>query len=277
MSMYQFNPQPEISPTVLATDLDGTFIPLDECGEQKDALSAIASAHGARRLKLVYVTGRHHASVMEAIASFGLPVPEWIISDVGTSIYQPRAMSGDFDLYAPYEEYLKNLVQGKDRAEIETLLENISGLQMQSPERQNTFKISYECQAEQLDRLLSEIHQRLSGANMPYACIGSVDPFEECGLLDVLPAGVSKASALIWLSSHADFSPDEVVFSGDSGNDLAALVSGFRAIIVGNASQTLADKAMAQLEQRGLGSRLYRARGHATSGVLEGCRHFGLL
>jgi sucrose-6-phosphatase len=41
--------------------------------------------------------------------------------------------------------------------------------------------------------------------------MGSLDPFLNCGLLDVLPKGVSKAYALLWLSTHADFKPDEVV------------------------------------------------------------------
>ena len=96
-------------------------------------------------------------------------------------------------------------------------------------------------------------------------------------LLDVLPAQVSKAYALIWLATHADFLPDEVVYAGDSGNDLAALICGFRAIVVANDSEGLADRVAASLEERSLLDRLYLARDQATSGVLEGCRHFGLI
>ena len=107
--------------------------------------------------------------------------------------------------------------------------------------------------------------------------MGSLDPFSNCGLLDVMPAGVSKAYALIWLSTHADFSPDEVIYSGDSGNDYAALVSGFRAIVVANGSEGLAQKVSAALGERRISERLYLAKQTATSGVLEGCRHFGLI
>jgi hydroxymethylpyrimidine pyrophosphatase-like HAD family hydrolase len=88
---------------------------------------------------------------------------------------------------------------------------------------------------------------------------------------------VSKAYALLWLSTHADLRPDEVIYAGDSGNDYAALVSGFRAIIVANGSDGLEAKVRASLKDRDLENRLYVAKGSASSGVLEGCQHFGLL
>jgi len=125
--------------------------------------------------------------------------------------------------------------------------------------------------------LVETVNGILERERLPFECMGSLDPFLNCGLLDVLPKGVSKAYALLWLSTHADFKPDEVVFSGDSGNDYAALVSGFRAIVVANASEGLADRVEESLTKRNLVDRLYRANGKATSGVLEGCRFYGLI
>jgi hypothetical protein len=54
-------------------------------------------------------------------------------------------------------------------------------------------------------------------------------------------------------------------------------VSGFRAIVVANASEGLADRVEESLTKRNLVDRLYRANGKATSGVLEGCRFYGLI
>ena len=93
----------------------------------------------------------------------------------------------------------------------------------------------------------------------------------------MLPLNVSKAYALIWLSSHADFCPEEVVFSGDSGNDKAALVCGFRAILVENASKQLLNAVRDELRSMGSENLLYHAKGTATNGVLEGCQHFGMI
>jgi len=152
----------------------------------------------------------------------------------------------------------------------------IDGLSLQIPEHQTDFKVSYECASEQLDDILKEVEKRAAG--LPYSCMGSLDPFLNCGLIDVMPGQVNKAYALLWLATHADFKPDEVVYSGDSGNDLAALASGFHAIVVANASKGLVGKVAALQSERGISAeRRFEAKGEATSGVLEGCLHYGLI
>ena len=70
---------------------------------------------------------------------------------------------------------------------------------------------------------------------------------------------------------------ESIVFAGDSGNDLAALTAGYRAILVGNADRSLAHQALQAHQQSNWSDRLYLAREKATSGVLEGCRWFGLV
>ncbi|MDA1066814.1 MAG: HAD-IIB family hydrolase [Verrucomicrobia bacterium] len=273
--MNYFNPQKEISPRWLATDLDGTLIPLSEHPENVAALQAISEARNRTDIGLVFATGRHYESVLQAIDDYRMPVPDWIICDVGSSIYHQTDRG--FETFDSYEDHLVELSGDVDREVIETLLQSIPGLKLQSPDDQQRFKISYESASEIVDGLVDTINGMLKNAGLPYHCMGSLDPFLNCGLLDVLPDGVSKAYALLWLSTHADFTPDEVIFSGDSGNDFAALVSGFRAIIVANASKGLADRVRKVLGPRQLEDRLYVAEGQATSGVLEGCRFFGLI
>jgi HAD superfamily hydrolase (TIGR01484 family) len=269
-----FKPNPDIPPRVLATDLDGTFLPLPGNADNLAALETLRRARANHPLGLVFATGRHLASVLAAMDEYDLPRPDWIVGDVGTSIHHRHGAS--FAPFAPFEDFLAGQTRGSDRTAVESLLAGLDGLTLQSPERQQRFKISYVAPADAADPLAAAIHQRLHKARLPYACLASVDPCHDQGLLDVLPAGASKAAALLWLSTHADFSPDEVVFAGDSGNDLAALTCGFRAIVVANAAPELADRAERELAARGLAPRLFRATRPATSGVLEGCRHFGL-
>lgn len=273
--MVIFNPNPAILPRILATDLDGTFIPLPGNAENQAALEHIREACAARLIGLVFATGRHLESVLEAIQKCSLPPPDWIVCDVGTAIY--RNIGGGFELFAPFEALLAAQTRGADRTAVETLLAGVDGLSLQPLDRQARFKISYDSTAEGAGRLAALVNQRLADAQLPYACLASIDPLQPHGLLDVLPAGASKAAALLWLASHADFSPDEVVFAGDSGNDLAALACGFRAIVVANAPNGLAEQARQTLAARGQGERLFQATRAATSGVLEGCRHFGLV
>lgn len=272
--MNHFNPQSGIAPEVLATDLDGTLIPLPETPDNENDLILLKNRLKESGSTLVFATGRHFESVIKAIEEYALPTPEWIVCDVGSAIYK---RTGDhFELFTAYETHLLQTSEGMDRQAIEQALEAIKGLELQAPDHQQRFKISYQSAADTVDQLVDHINDHLKARGLPYECMGSLDPFSNWGLLDVLPRGVSKAYALLWLSTHADFVPDKVIYSGDSGNDYAALACGFRAIIVGNASDGLGQKVEAALLERGIEDRLYIAQGKATSGVLEGCRQFGL-
>lgn len=273
--MAHFNPNPGIPPRLLATDLDGTFLPLPGNRDNLAALETFRRARAENRPGLIFATGRHLESVRAAMDEQALPVPDWIICDVGTSIH--RRNGGSFEPYVPFETHLAEQTRGRTRDNVETLLDGLDGLALQSSERQQRFKISYLCDAADTERLAGAIQRRLQDARLPYACLSSLDPFQGHGLLDVLPSGASKAAALLWLATHADFAPDEVVFSGDSGNDFAALVCGFRAILVANAAPELAERARRELAARGRADRLFLATLPATSGVLQGCRHFHLL
>ena len=273
--MNHFNPQSEIAPSVLATDLDGTLIPLPDAPDNNEDLVRLEKSLRSAGATLVFATGRHFDSVMEAAEEYALPTPDWIVCDVGSAIYQRKG--SDYEVFDKYEAHLADTSKDIDREAIENVLGSIEGLELQAPDHQQRFKISYQSAADTVDDLVETVQAKLAESGLPYDCMGSLDPFLNRGLLDVMPSGVSKAYALLWLSTHANFKPDEVVYSGDSGNDYAALASGFRAIIVANGSSGLADKVGTTLAERGLGDRLYVAEGRATSGVLEGCRHFGLI
>ena len=124
---------------------------------------------------------------------------------------------------------------------------------------------------------MPEIQKRLDHASAPYSMIHSVDPFNGDGLIDLLPQDVSKAHALSWWVEHVGVAPGGIVFAGDSGNDLAALSAGYQAIVVGNADRSVAQQAQEAHESAGFSDRLYLAEAPATSGVLEGCRWYGLV
>jgi HAD superfamily hydrolase (TIGR01484 family) len=262
-------------PRVLATDLDGTLIPLPGNAANQEALQELRRCRDRRGFALIFATGRHYESVRAAMRAHELPIPDWIVCDVGTGVY--RAVGGDFARVEAYEAHLAEIAGGISRDAVARRLADLDGLALQAPENQQRFKISYECPAELLSALVVAANEGLEAGELPFACTGSIDPFLDCGLLDVLPRGVSKAHALHWLAAHAGFAPDAVVYAGDSGNDLAALTSGFRAIVVANGSRGLAEDVAAALREQALHHRLYVAETEATSGVLEGCRHFGLI
>lgn len=269
------NTAAQLTQQVLATDLDGTLIPLNQDPKNQSDLRLLADQFQARGNSLIFVTGRHFQSVSQAREDFQLPLPEWIICDVGTSIFQ-RQESGEFTLVTAYQDYQDQII---DSMPVETLrdqLETIDGLRLQEPVKQGRFKLSFYADAEQLETLVDQIQEILTQTNAPYSIIHSVDPFNGDGLIDLLPATVSKALALEWWTEYNGYDPANIVFSGDSGNDLAALTAGYRTILVGNADRRLAQRVYNLHQTSAWKNRLYLAQGTATSGVLEGCRWFGL-
>ncbi len=258
---------------VLASDMDGTFIPLEGNQENRRDLEQLTDELQRHEVELVYVTGRHYELVLDAIQAYSLPNPRWLICDVGTSIYESPVAS-DHQLLQAYVTQLKDLVGEFDVAKLADLFSGIDALRLQEPQKQGQFKLSYYCDADLLDEISKRLSQLLDQGDAPYRIIASVDPFTGDGLVDCLPRGVSKAHALSWWVKHAGHDCERVVFAGDSGNDLAALTAGYRSIVVGNADRSVAEQASRAHQMAGWTDRLFIAAKPATSGVLQGLRHF---
>lgn len=275
-SSDSLDPDRDVAPAVLATDLDGTLIPLEGQESNRRDLRVLARGLLEREIPLVFVTGRHRASVEQAIGEHGLPEPDSVICDVGTTILE-RDSRDELGVVEAYRRHQRDLVGEVGREELLECLTDLEELELQEEERQGEFKLSFITDARTLFRTVSRIESRLERDSMPYSIIHSVDPFNGEGLVDLLPRGVSKARALTWWARHRNLQDEQIVFAGDSGNDLAALNSGFRAILVGNAGPDLVEQVRSAPRRLPASRGLCVARGTATSGVLEGCRHFGLL
>lgn len=265
----------------LATDLDGTLIPLDLAPEsdQQLALREISFQVQTHSLDLVFVTGRHRTSVTEVSREKNLPIPSWLICDVGTTILYSNRKSDseiDFSPVALFQDHLFEISGGVLASQVVERIPICPGLELQEPEKQGRFKLSYYCEAQRLEEHRRWLATVLQQEGLAYQIVSSIDPFNNDGLIDLLPHGINKATALHWWAQYAGRSPASIIYAGDSGNDFAALASDFRAIIVGNATESLVKSVKDIREQHGTLEQLYVARSSATAGVLEGCRWFGL-
>lgn len=261
---------------VLATDLDGTLIPLEGHIQNQTDLKVISQELIRSQVELVFVTGRHIESVLNAIQQHELPSPDWIICDVGTSLFK-RLPSKQYQIVAEYYEHQDSIVAELPFIELQRRLQNVDGLLLQEQEKQGRFKLSFYTDASRLDERVGEIREVIDLAAAPYSIVYSVDPFNGDGLIDVLPTGVSKAYALRWWTQYFERDELQVIFAGDSGNDYSALTAGFRAILVGNADRGLANKVRDEHGKSGYRDRLFLSKEHATSGLLEGLRWFGFV
>src|SRR3990167_6188263 len=69
---------------ILATDLDGTFLPPEGNGGGSDLYKLIRDNPG--KIVLIFVTGRAYESILSLLDDPSVPVPDYIIADVGATI-----------------------------------------------------------------------------------------------------------------------------------------------------------------------------------------------
>jgi len=264
-----------ITRTLLASDLDGTLIPLERDAhrlrEVEELVTALESTPG---LGLAYVTGRHLSLAAEGIAEVGLPAPDWFVCDVGTSVYR---RSGDsFMADTAYRSQMRAAFGGLSGTDVRAAVGEIDGIELQEDEKQAEFKVSYYTEGRH-EPFVATVRARLDEAGAKANVVASFDPISERGLLDVLPAGVAKDYAVRYLHDHAGVGEDHLVYAGDSGNDRAAMLCGYRVIVVGNADTALKDDLVRESAARGITERIYFAKHPYARGVLEGLRHFGFV
>ena len=265
---------------LICTDLDRTLLPNGGEPESVQARPVFSALVARPEILLAYVSGRHKALVEKAIVEYNLPIPDFVIGDVGTTIYQVTA-SG----WQEWPEWTKEIAPdwaGREHTDLHKLFSSLTELTMQESTKQNRFKLSYYVPLDiDLTHVLTEMRRLLALHSIRAELIYSVDEPERLGLLDVLPASATKYHAVEFLIKQLGFSFENAVFAGDSGNDLPVLTSAIRSVLVANASDDVRREA-GQLAQRySTEHALYFAQGgflgmigNYSAGILEGVAHY---
>jgi sucrose-6F-phosphate phosphohydrolase len=260
---------------LLCTDLDRTLIPNGLQPASPGAKKRFERLVSREEIALAYVTGRHRALIEQAIAEFGLPLPDFAIADVGTTIYHVNA-SG----WTQSEEWDAQIApdwHGLTHDELYRLLSVFPALQLQEKEKQNRHKLSFYVPFEtDAQALIGEMDVRLRFAEVSANLIWSIDATKRIGLLDVLPSSANKLHAIRFLMTQQGYSLENTLFAGDSGNDLDVLMSDIRSVLVANA-----DTETKQRAAKAGADALYVAKGgylgmngNYSAGILEGAAHY---
>lgn len=260
---------------LIASDLDGTLIPPDDTEARREEIRTFAvEVTGRDDLVLAYVTGRHFDFAVEGIRRWALPEPDLLVCDVGTTLYRGTDRKSPDEAY---REAMREALGGTTGDRLRELLASEEGVELQEAEKQGEFKASaYLPPGEEGRAIRERVAERLGEAGIRARSVASVDPLDGRGLLDLLPAGVSKAFAVRWLHDHAGVREERLVYAGDSGNDRDAMLAGYHVVVVANAPEALEreirrDATGEQLE------RIYFARARYVAGVMEGLRHWSVL
>ena len=265
---------------LICTDLDRTLLPNGSQPESPGARQLFARLAARPEVQLAYVTGRPLELLVDAVEAYALPLPDFAICDVGTSIY--RNDPPGWVLQEGWAERLAEDWHELGGRELHRLLADLEPLKLQEEAKQGRFKLSYYASAELDPRaLLDEIESRLGRNEIRANLVWSVDETGPTGLLDLLPQHSGKLAALEHLLQQTGHKAGRVLFAGDSGNDLPVLVSALPAVLVANATETVRVEARRLAELKGTGQQLYLARGgyrgmngHYSAGILEGAVHY---
>ena len=245
---------------MLATDLDGTFIGDDE------AMLRLWDALVAKDILVAFSTGRHLQSIeqfyLEKRTHAGLSPDRFAdvcVCMVGTDVHYRT--DGDYRLDNEWHEIIS---RDWDKTVIEEILRSIPNAQMQDPQWQSPYKSSYYLE-EGVEEGLAEIHNKLEQAGVRAKVVYSAGKF-----LDLLPAGSGKGEAVRFVAQHCGVKPENVITSGDTGNDLDMMRPelGFRSIAVGNAADELKEFQ---------GPHVYHAQAFFAAGIEEGLEKHGWL
>jgi HAD superfamily hydrolase (TIGR01484 family) len=265
---------------LICTDLDRTLLPNGAQPESPDARPRLRALAERSEVHLAFVTGRHRALVEQAIAEYALPRPDYVIGDVGTSIY--RVEDAGWTLWPDWEQMLAASWGDLDGQALTGLFEDIPELTAQEPEKQGRFKSSYYAPVSvDITALQQTMTERLVGEELPSHIIWSIDEKKQLGLVDVLPRNASKLHAVRFLMEHTGHRLNTTLFAGDSGNDLAVLCSEIPAVLVANATDAVRRQALQMCRDAGNVNALYTAQGgfrgmngNYSAGILEGLVHY---
>ncbi len=264
---------------ILATDLDRTLLPNGSWPADPGAIDLFNDLTTKQAVRVVYVTGRNLTLAENAIKEFGIRYPHVLIGDVGTSI---RLFDdGQWRSHEGWDAHVKKTSPRWDANAAADAVAGIDGLIEQEREHCSPFKQSYYVDHDRNEAILQAVDNRVKG-KFDEVIVYSFDSQSGKGLLDFLPHSATKQTALEYIAVELGVEKSEVVFCGDSGNDVFPLTAGFSGVLVRNADEQLVTQVKQALAtNRDL--KVYFATGgfkglsgYYTSGVIEGAYHYGI-
>jgi HAD superfamily hydrolase (TIGR01484 family) len=211
---------------VLATDLDGTFLG----GSERDRRALYRWIEDRRdEVGLIFVTGRDPEHVA-GLCSAGVPWPDFVIGDVGTTI--ARVEAGADRPIVPIEPLERHIAERwSDRGPaVRAALDGAPGLTIQPISFR--YRVSYDYNPRAFDPTTLET----------IAALGLDALISDDRFLDVLPPGVSKGPSLLRLIAHLGLALERVLVAGDTLNDLSMFETRLNGAVVGGAEPALVDR-----------------------------------
>jgi sucrose-phosphate synthase len=240
---------------LLICDIDNTITGDDEGIAQ---LSAIIAKHKSE-LCFGIATGRSLESALDILSSLTFPVPDILITSVGSEIYYGKGDIQD----KGWAHYIRRRWHPE---KIREILSKFDELTLQDGlGSQREFKISYDiAKCDSIEALRTTISDALHEAKCPHHAIISHETY-----LDILPYRADKGAAVKYISWKWNINPKSIITAGDSGNDADMLSSPFKGIVVANHESSLDS-----LKRK---RNIYFAKEKHAFGIIEGLKKHSII
>lgn len=199
-------------------------------------------------------TGRSLESALKVMRRYGIPMPDVLITSLGSEIYY----APEYDADHAWARHIDHLWTPK---RVRAILDELPGLERQPKEEQGRFKVSYFIDpriAPPLDEINRLLHQGDQTVNL-------VHSFGQ--YLDVLPIRASKGFALRWFADQWGIPLEHVLAAGGSGADEDMMRGNTLAVVVANRHHEELSN-LAELD------RIYFAKAGYARGILEAIEHY---
>jgi sucrose-phosphate synthase len=198
-------------------------------------------------------TGRSLESTLSMLEEWRFPMPDLLITSTGSEIYYGPQIVTD-------TSWQRHIGQNWQPQAIQEAMKDIVGVELQPPETQSKFKISYFVDAAKAPSF-REIIRHLRRRQLSVKGIFSHNMY-----LDLLPLRASKGDAIRYVALKWGLPVKRFLVAGASGNDESMLAGNTLAVVVGNYSK--------EIEKLRGYPQIYFAQGHYAWGILEALDHY---
>jgi sucrose-phosphate synthase len=199
-------------------------------------------------------TGRRLDDALSIMKKFSIPIPDVLITSLGTKIHYTQSLSVD----DYWEDHIDHFWQPKS---IRRVMADLPGIKPQPKIEQSYFKIAYHYdpnKAPSVEEINTLLHKQELTCNVIHA-------FGQ--FLDVLPSRASKGQALRYVAQRLDVPLEHTLVAGGSGSDEDMMRGNTLAVVVANRHHEELSH-MIDLE------RIYFAEQSHALGILEALEHY---
>ncbi|MES0326681.1 MAG: HAD-IIB family hydrolase [Gammaproteobacteria bacterium] len=200
------------------------------------------------------VTGRRIDSALALMKSHNVPVPDVLITSLGTRIHYGQNLTED-NYWADHIDHYWS------RQRIQRIIAGLPGLEMQPKSEQTAFKLSYYYNPEiapTVEEIVSQLQQKDITANVMLS-------YGHC--LDIVPSRASKGQALRYVVQRFGIPLEHSLVVGGSGVDEDMMRGNTLAVVVGNRQH----EELSQLVEQ---EKIYFANQPHALGILEAIDYY---